>query len=93
MAANVISGQEKTKHSQFLKFQLQSQAGDVQHWQYYWSGIPGARELELGGKVALKSLVMLPRPRISPLFIRNALSGEFSLVTTGGCLFLCSLSS
>lgn len=91
MAAKNISGKEKIKLSQFLKFQLQSQEGHVKHWKYR-DRTMCARWFELSGELALKSLVMVPMPRITVLFIKNAFSDEISLAIIETCLFLDSLS-
>ena len=76
VAAKNISGKEKT-NSQFLKFQLQSQEGDAKSQKYYLYGVMCAQWFEFPGELALKCLVMLPMPRVSPLFIKKCFLRNF----------------
>lgn len=75
MAAKNISGKEKTKHSQFLKFQLQSREGDVKHQKCHWYGVLCVRRFALSGELALKSLAVFPVPRSTPTVYKEHVFG------------------
>lgn len=90
MAAKNISGKEKTTFS--VSQITTSVSGRCQALEILLVGscvLGGFNSVE---SLVLKSLVMLPMPRITPLFIKRVFSGEFSSAISDKCLFLHSLS-